>query len=151
MQTIEATISLLVLLTISLSLLQILPEQKIDDSLYRMQLAEDAWRVLYLRGDFRDFSEMNRTDIERDLATIGDETSFCVFIEGVRFTNCRWSADESADGVGEGAEDRTGSGTLGRVASIERTLIEDGKPDQIMLTLTTRHSTNCSILIFLHG
>ncbi len=128
MQTIEATISLLVLLTISLSLLQVIPEQKIDDSLYRMQLAEDTWRTLYLSDDFRDFSQLKRADIERDLVIIGDETSLCIFIEGIRVTNCRWNVGETS-----------GPEMHERIASIERTLIEGGSAKRVMLTLTTRH------------
>ncbi|MCK4319855.1 hypothetical protein KAW38_04775 [Candidatus Micrarchaeota archaeon] len=49
MQTIEAVISLLVLLSFSIPFLISAPLQ--DTSLYQLQIAGDIWRVLYLKGD----------------------------------------------------------------------------------------------------
>lgn len=88
MQTIEACLSFLAL--ISLSSLLVLPEgpRNTDDSLYRLQLAEDIWRVLFLRGAF---DGIERDSLERELEAIGKETGLCIFIDGVVYTNCRGS------------------------------------------------------------
>jgi hypothetical protein len=90
MQSLEASISLLVFLSLSSAfVLQLAPPRPPDDSLYRMQLADDAWRVLSLRGHFTDFSEEKRGGIEADMRAIGDEASLCIFMQGMNFTNCR--------------------------------------------------------------
>ncbi|VVC04149.1 Uncharacterised protein [Candidatus Bilamarchaeum dharawalense] len=87
MQSIEAFLSLLFFITI---LIPILPNtEQPDHSLYQIQLAEDVWRVLYLRGDFQSLSELGRPKIESDLGIIGNQTSLCFFIEGIEYTNCR--------------------------------------------------------------
>ena len=53
MQTLEAVISFSVfMLFTTYVLLQIDDYSGVDDSLYRYQLANDVWRVLYLRGGF---------------------------------------------------------------------------------------------------
>jgi hypothetical protein len=92
MHTIEAVLSLLAFASI-LTIVQAgaAGGRGIDDSLYRMQLGEDAWRVLYLRGDFEGFgaSGQNRTRIEADMQEIGRISGFCLHIGGVRYTNCR--------------------------------------------------------------
>lgn len=89
MQSLEAILSLMFLVSVVSFLLVSLEGQKLDDSLYRVQLAEDAWRVLYLRGDFQDFSDSKRPVLESDLAAIGSETGLCIFMGGIQFTNCR--------------------------------------------------------------
>jgi len=63
----------------------------IDDSLYRLQLADDAWRVLYLRGAFEGFtsSDADRSALEEELGLLGDETGLCFFLGGIEHTNCR--------------------------------------------------------------
>jgi hypothetical protein len=119
MQSIEAAISLLVFVSLaSAFLLQLAPPGQPDDSLYRIQLADDAWRVLSLRGDFQDFGEGKRETIERDMGEIGRMTGFCIFISGVEFTNCRSG--------GEGHE---------AVVSIKKTIISDGVPKIVTFSL----------------
>lgn len=110
MQIFEALISLMFLLSIASYLLLQADGQRIDDSLYRMQLAEDAWRVLYLRGDFEDFSDTKRAVLENDMAEIGRQTGLCIFMDGVVFTSCR-------DGK-----------THEITASLAKTAISEGKP-----------------------
>lgn len=88
MQTMEAVLSLMVLVSVSSLLLQ--PgEPPLDSSLYRMQLAEDSWRVLYLKGSFRDFGASAHAKLEEDLELLGEQTHLCFFIDGVFITNCR--------------------------------------------------------------
>jgi len=124
MQSIEAAISLLVLLSISASVMPLLEEQRdIDDSLYRVQLAEDAWRVLYLRGDFRDFGEDKRGTIEADMAEITRQTGLCVFMDGVQFTSCRGNMG-------------TGAGQAHEITvSLSRTAIFNGTPRSFAFAL----------------
>lgn len=54
MKTIEALISAMALLAFlqQMMLAASLPPQPYGPGLYRMQLAEDAWRIMYLRGCF---------------------------------------------------------------------------------------------------
>ncbi|MFH0737150.1 MAG: hypothetical protein V1827_00535 [Candidatus Micrarchaeota archaeon] len=119
MQSFEALLSLFVFVTVLACVLSSDPGQKpLDDSLYRFQLADDAWRVLYLRGDLRDFGEWKRGAVEADMAEIGDQTGLCLFIHGVEFTNCR-------DGQAHEA-----------VASLSRTVITGGSPEKVTFTLS---------------
>jgi hypothetical protein len=121
MQTFEAILSFLFLITISSFMLgsfQILP---IDDSLYRIQLAGDAWRVLYLRGDFHDFSDIpasKHSAIEKDLDELGDQTGLCFFLEGLRITNCR------------------GGDKHETVAVLHKTVLMDGVPGNATFSLS---------------
>jgi len=131
MQTVEALISLMFLVSMVSALLSGLGGQAIDDSLYRAQLAEDAWRVLYLRGDFVGFgngssgmaggnggmdSELaarTRADVE----TLGGMTGLCIFLHGVVSTNC--------DGVPD----------TETTVSVTRTAIYGGKPVTLTLSI----------------
>ena len=119
MQTIESILSLLFLLSISSAILGSYHIVPMDDSLYRMQLASDAWQVLYLRGHLHGYSDSGpaRTAIESDLDLIGRQTSLCVFIEGLRITNCR------------GGEDRE------MISSIRRTVIIEGRPESVAISI----------------
>jgi len=92
MQTLEAMVSFVFFLSICSHLILSLEESRhIDDSLYRIQLTEDVWRVLYLRGNFADFQNVDRDKLEQEFTLIGDEASLCIFMDGVQFTNCRGS------------------------------------------------------------
>ncbi|MEW6748078.1 MAG: hypothetical protein AB1295_00010 [Candidatus Micrarchaeota archaeon] len=124
MQTIEAFLSLLVFLSISSLALASHPgPMPTDDSLYRLQLADDAWRVLYLRGDFQDLGPESRSMVEADLAFIGEQTGLCIFMRGMEFTNCR------------GGEERHVA-----VVSIKRTVIyrpsPTSWPEPLMVSFT---------------
>jgi hypothetical protein len=75
MQTLEAIISFFFLISICSSILLSLEEQNhVDDSLYRIQLAEDAWRVLYLRDNFQDFDASDRYRLEQEFRLIEQES-----------------------------------------------------------------------------
>jgi hypothetical protein len=89
MQSAEAVISLMVLVSICMPMLATFASQpQIDDSLYRYQLANDAWRVLYLRGGLRNLSISSqnpvRDSLEGDMETIYGLTGLCAYLEGVR-------------------------------------------------------------------
>lgn len=114
-QTIEGFLSLLFFISI---LVLLIPSAKqIDYSLYQLQLADDAWRVLYLRGNFIDFSDVNRPAIEADMVEIGAQTGFCLFIDGIQFTNCR-SGDNHII-----------------LMSIQRTVLSGGSPRQVTFSI----------------
>jgi hypothetical protein len=113
MQTVEAVFSLMLFLSLSSLVLLEAEPKAIDDSLYRMELANDAWRVLYLRGAFEDFGEPKRAFIERELYLLGEETELCYFINGINYTNCRSGQDHE------------------KIASVEKSLF-NGKSLQSM-------------------
>ncbi len=118
MQAIEALISLQIFLIagISIMLVSIAP-RPIDDSLYRLQLAGDAWRVLYLRGDLAGLSDDGRGAIENDMRALGDMTGLCYFMSGVEFTNCRDQENHPA------------------LASVSRTVFIDGIPRRVSFSI----------------
>ncbi len=91
MQTFEAMMSFLVFTSIMLAAFgDHGGERGIDDSLLRLQLAEDAWRVMYLRNDFRDFNGAGNARIRGDMESISRETGLCVFLMGSsNYTSCR--------------------------------------------------------------
>jgi hypothetical protein len=118
MQSMEAVLSLLVFSFIASSIAISAPEHTMDDSLYRMQLANDAWRILYLRNDLQNPSDASRAPIERDMGIIGDETGLCLFLNGTQFTNCR--GGESAHPI---------------TATLRKTVICDGSPASVAFSL----------------
>ncbi len=89
MQTIEAMLSLLFFLSLSPMLLPPEDPANLDDSLYRLQLAGDAWRVLHLRGCLRDLDDQSRGTLEAELGALGGLSGLCFFMEGIDTTNCR--------------------------------------------------------------
>ncbi|MCI0503843.1 hypothetical protein L0Y65_03970 [Candidatus Micrarchaeota archaeon] len=119
MQTLEAALSLLVFASILPILLHASEDPRgIDDSLYRMQLANDAWRVLYLRGHFQGYGPGGREALERDMDEITRTTSLCLFLDGIRSTSCR--GGDSHHPV---------------TAAIRRTIIRGGIPEQVPFSL----------------
>lgn len=125
MQMMEAMISLLVLVSFLSVVASEQHTKPVNDSLYRYYLANDAWRVLYLKDALRDFSfdahnpARNRAELE--LQRIGGLTGFCIFIGGERITNCR---GEQTDAL----------------VSIERIAVVDGVPQTVMLTIAHKTS-----------
>ncbi len=119
MQTIEALISLEIFLIagVSIMLMSIISPVPVDDSLYGLQLAGDAWRVLYLRGDFTGLSDDGRGAIENDMREMGEGTGLCFFISGVEFTNCRDQENHPA------------------LASVSRTVFINGIPRRVSFSI----------------
>lgn len=123
MQIMEAMVSLIFLISFLSIVAADQKAKAIDDSLYKYQLANDVWRVLYLKGDFKDLSfiseSLDRRNAENDLKIIGNITGFCIFIGGERLTNCRGIPTQE-------------------IVSIERIAIINDYPDQITLSLAMR-------------
>ncbi|MFH0884222.1 MAG: hypothetical protein V1861_00760 [Candidatus Micrarchaeota archaeon] len=119
MQSFEAMMSFLVFTSIMLYATQTADKpQGIDDSLLRIQLAEDAWRVLYIRNDFHDFGSAGSERIRTDMESISNQTGLCVFLMGSsNYTSCRG---------GERHE---------MTASIHRTLIIGNSPRLVTFSL----------------
>jgi hypothetical protein len=119
LQTMEAMLSFLAFSAAASSILLPLdPSGPLDDSLYRLQLAEDAWRMLYLRGALRDFGEGSVAAAESELGMLGEETGLCFFIDGVRITNCRGGGEAHMI-----------------VSSITRVVIFDGKARTVTFSM----------------
>ena len=123
MQTLEAIISMFVFVAFaSFLMLQLDNYNGIDDSLYRYQLANDVWRVLYLQGDFKDFSFTSQSDsrdaAQRHLEEIYDETGVCAYLGGIQATSCP-----------------SESYCKEKISSIQHVLIDDGTPRKTMLSL----------------
>ena len=108
MQTLESIISLFFFISITTSILVYYSPEKIDDSLYRLQLAEDVWRVLYLRDVFHD--SPSREFLESEFEIIEEETGLCIFLDGIEITSCRGGEEHHM------------------IASVTRTIIYDGSP-----------------------
>lgn len=90
MQTLEAILSFFFFVLITSAMLYSWGYvDSLDYSLYRMQLAGDVWRVLYLRGSFDNlwsidsFPESAHQDAER----IEELTGLRVYIAGLRLTS----------------------------------------------------------------
>ncbi len=123
LQTIESTLSFLCFMFVVVALLSSqTPPSGIDSSLYRLELAEDAWRVLYLRGALDDGVPSIGNDSERlakvetELTTLGNATSLCFFFEGLRATNCRGEQQEM-------------------FITVHRIVIVGGKPIQVAFSI----------------
>jgi hypothetical protein len=127
MQTVEAMISLMVLVAVVSAMLSGMDGREVDDSLYRVQLAGDAWRVLYLRGDFGEFGEPKRGALEADMQEISDETGMCVFLGGTLFSTPGEAAGGMCRGAGASARETT--------ASLEKTVIWNGTARSLAFTL----------------
>jgi hypothetical protein len=118
MQTLEAIISFSVfMLFTSYVLLQLEDYRGVDDSLYRYQLANDVWRVLYLRGNFEYLQSEQQLDSE--LNAVDSVTGLCTYVGGQRGTSdyCR------------------GKPALEHVASVEHVLLLNGRAESRTLSL----------------
>lgn len=115
----ESLLSFMFLVLIISPIIASMPERHIDYSLYQLQLAQDSWRVLYLRGDFSDLKDQDRYYLESEFDLIRSQTGFCIFMEGITFTNCR-------DGEPHPP-----------VTSISRTIFYDHQPKNV--TFSLRH------------
>jgi len=76
MNTIEAILSLMIFILIIFTFITV-PTPELDISLYKLKLAEDIWRILYLKGELTNFQE---DKILEDLNKIKELTGLCVSI-----------------------------------------------------------------------
>ncbi len=81
MQTLEATLSLIALLSLSV-FLQISSSQKLDSSLYLYELAGDAKNVMHIMGGFE-----NKTRGNEIASAILDESGLCIEFESTEITS----------------------------------------------------------------
>jgi len=91
-KTLEATISLVVLLSfLSYGLLHC-PAQ--HSRLYEYELAEDAWRVLYLRGGFgpewvgEGILGADEEKLNEGVEKVTELTGLCVAMDGLQVASC---------------------------------------------------------------
>ncbi len=125
MQTLEAIISFTVFMAFaSYVLLQIDDNRGIDNSLYRYQLANDVWRVLYLRGNFKDLSSTS-SKIDNDISKIVDRTGFCIYLRG------QWATAPSDRGKACKAKDEP-------FVTVRHVLLIDGNPSLSTLSIYER-------------
>ena len=90
MQTLEAIISFTFFMFFATFMLAQLDYTKPNYSLYQYQLANDIWRVLYLKGALKDFSSLplGHSHTITEMREIERETGFCLYLQGVQTTNC---------------------------------------------------------------
>lgn len=120
-KTLEATISLVVLLSfLSYGLLHY-PVQ--HSRMYAYELAEDAWRVLYLRGGFgpawgaEGVLGPDETKLNEDAEEISELTGLCVAMDGLQVASCL---------PGEGA------------LALHKTVSGGGEPIQVLFRMGPR-------------
>lgn len=124
-QTLEAIISFTFFLFFATYMLAELDYTKPNYSLYQYQLANDAWRVLYLKGSLKDFSLLNRGVAEATMTKIYDETGLCTYLQGVITT---------AEGC------RGGPPCSELKITMKKTWFENGRPTQMAFTVCTPES-----------
>ncbi|MGV8176817.1 MAG: hypothetical protein ACP5NX_03390 [Candidatus Bilamarchaeaceae archaeon] len=114
MSILEGAISLLVLMMLILAVQANPPhaETKYDD--YRLALAQDAWRTMYLHGDFSGPGGLDRANVQADLDRISWLTGMCVSLEEEDLAGCR-----------EGVE----------IVRIRKYAVVDGVPKELTLVL----------------
>ncbi len=111
MQTLEAIISLLFLVTFLSFVASEQHAKAIDDSLYKYQLANDVWRVVYLRDGIE--TDKYKEDVKR----IGEITNLCISINDI--ANCE----------GENIE---------QIISTERITVLNGELRKIMVKIAQK-------------
>lgn len=125
MQTLEAIISFTFFLFFATYMLAELDYTKPNYSLYQYQLANDIWRVLYLKGSLKDFSLLNRNSAEETMTKIYEETGLCTYLQGVVTTaeGCRGGAPCSEQKI-----------------TMKKTWFENGQTSQMTFTVCTPES-----------
>ena len=82
MQSMESVLSLFFLVFLISFFLPLLPSARVDDSLWKIQIANDIWRVLYLRGDFNYFQDVwndpSKIRLHADCNDITSKTGICI-------------------------------------------------------------------------
>ncbi|MDD5096213.1 MAG: hypothetical protein PHY95_01730 [Candidatus ainarchaeum sp.] len=95
LKTVEALIALTVLL--SFSSFQLLHHPVQHSSIYQYELAEDAWRVIWLRGGLQPAMHdewmggvfgINERRIDEDADRITELTGLCVEMDALQATSC---------------------------------------------------------------
>lgn len=116
MQTLEAMLSLVFFIWAATLAISSYDAPQPDDSLYKLHLAGDFWRVLYLQGELQDVKDIE--EMKPPLDEIYKKTGLCVFIDGIRATSCYGGTREHEISV-----------------SLPRTLLVNGSPRQVTLSV----------------
>jgi hypothetical protein len=116
MQTLEAMLSLVFFIWAAALAVSSYEVQSHDDSLYRLHLAGDSWRVLYLQGKLQNITDIKL--LEPSLDEMNQKTGLCFFIDGISATSCRGGTESHEITV-----------------SLSRTLLVKGIPRQITLSV----------------
>ena len=122
MQTLEAIISFTFFMFFATFMLAQLDYTKPNYSLYQYQLANDIWRVLYLKGALKDYSSSNLF-AEQIMTDIYDGTRLCSYIEGIQTTSCRG-----------------GPACSGYNITMKKVWFEDGVPKEMAFKVCTPES-----------
>ena len=89
MKFIEAFLSLIVLSLIASVVLSIHITPHVP-TVYYMQVADDIWHILLLKYDgVPGLASPDHAKAEEDLNKIGEMTGMCIYVGGIRTTNCR--------------------------------------------------------------
>ncbi|MGV8085309.1 MAG: hypothetical protein ACP5N9_03610 [Candidatus Bilamarchaeum sp.] len=118
LETIFSCLFLLIIVTYLISAVEI--ERSVDHSLLLANRVQDIWQVLELRGDIEKLDETGRLEVESDLDLLGEQTGYCIFIEGVRFTNCRGGSEKDV------------------VFASSKVVVVRGIPRKVSYTITTK-------------
>lgn len=120
MQTLEAVISFFVFMTFaSYILLQLDDYSGIDNSLYRYQLANDIWRVLYLQGHFKNLETLS--ELDQPLQEISENTGFCIYVGGQQGTPSSIRGQDCLSGE--------------PVSKVQHVVLVGGTPKRVMLSV----------------
>lgn len=84
MKSFEAMFTLLVVISFSLVVLGA-GQPQLDYTLHQYQLANDVWRVWYLRGDLQGF---DKASMNKDAEEITQLTGWCVYLEEEDVASC---------------------------------------------------------------
>lgn len=116
MQTLEAVFSFLFFFLFAIYALSQIDYTRPNYSTYWYQLANDAWRALYLTGSLS-YYPLGRAGIEERLGEIEEKTGMQVYIEGIIT-----------------ASDRGISCTNNRI-TMKKLWIKNGQPDVMQFTV----------------
>ncbi len=83
MKSFEALLSLLAVVSFSLMVLQ--QHAELDDALYKYQLANDVWRIWYLKGHLATF---DKHGMNSDAEKITELTGNCIYLEEEDVASC---------------------------------------------------------------
>jgi len=125
MQTLEAIISFMFFLFFATYMLAELDYTKPNYALYQYQLANDVWRVLYLKGALKDFSSTTTGHLiaRTEMENIGELTGFCIYLQGIQTTNCLGNPGCSENNV-----------------EMKKTWFDGGIPKEMTFTVCTPES-----------
>ncbi len=115
MQTLEAVFSFLFFFLFATYALLQIDYTKPNYAIYQYQLANDAWRVLYLNGALA-YYPLNRNILEAKMGEISAKTGIQMHIEGIITASGR------------------GTSCSGHRITMEKVWLKAGRPDVVQFT-----------------